>query len=133
MLRSLTLIIKARSGIEAMFKDCKTGGYNLEGSKANIERLTSLILLIAIAYTSTSLKGKTFKQTHQAKYIARLTENSKRDRRHSNFWIGLYGELWINAWDFCFEFVDIMMINNSSKLNNYTRGLKAMSLIKLAV
>ncbi|NET57656.1 MAG: transposase [Symploca sp. SIO2E6] len=23
---------KARSGIEAMFKDCKTGGYNLEGS-----------------------------------------------------------------------------------------------------
>jgi hypothetical protein len=40
---------KARSGIEAMFKDCKSGGYNLEGSKASVERLTNLILLIAIA------------------------------------------------------------------------------------
>jgi len=42
---------KARSGIEAMFKDCKSGGYNLEGSKATIERLTSLVLIIALAYT----------------------------------------------------------------------------------
>jgi len=25
-------VYKARSGIEALFKDCKTGGYNLEGS-----------------------------------------------------------------------------------------------------
>ena len=31
-------------GIEAMFKDCKTGGYNLEGSQANVERLNNLIL-----------------------------------------------------------------------------------------
>lgn len=36
-----------RSGIEAMFKDCKTGGYNLEKSHANNQRLNSLILLIA--------------------------------------------------------------------------------------
>jgi hypothetical protein len=126
-------VYKARSGIEAMFKDCKTGGYNLEGSKANTRRLTSLILLIAIAYISTSLKGKIFRQTHQAKYLARLTENSRRDKRHSNFWIGLYGELWINSWDFCLDFVRIMMNNNSQKSKNYTRGLKAMSLIKLAI
>ena len=32
-------------GVEAMFKDCKTGGYNLEGSKANVQGLTNLILL----------------------------------------------------------------------------------------
>jgi hypothetical protein len=42
---------KCRSGIEAMFKDCKTGGYNLEKSPANNQRLNSLILLIAIAYS----------------------------------------------------------------------------------
>ncbi len=90
-LDSLSEVLKAyraRAGIEAMFKDCKTGGYNLEGSKANNKRLTSLILLIAIAYTATSLRGKMFRQTHFAKYIARLTEKSRRDRRHSNFWIG---------------------------------------------
>ncbi|NEP04756.1 MAG: hypothetical protein F6K25_03960 [Okeania sp. SIO2G4] len=39
-------------GIEAMFKDCKTGGYNLEGSRANTQRITNLILLVAIAYNA---------------------------------------------------------------------------------
>jgi hypothetical protein len=40
---------KCRSGIEAMFKDCKTGGYNLEKSHACDHRLKTLILLIALA------------------------------------------------------------------------------------
>ncbi|WP_019505573.1 transposase [Pleurocapsa sp. PCC 7319] len=42
---------KKRMGIEAMFKDCKSGGYNLEQCQGNDKRLLSLILLIAIAYT----------------------------------------------------------------------------------
>ncbi len=125
-------VYRARAGIEAMFKDCKTGGYNLEGSKVNNKRLTSLILLIAIAYTATSLKGKIFRQTHFSKYLARLTEKSRCDRRHSNFWIGLYGSLWIHAWDFCADFVRIMMNHNRRKLTNYKRGLHAMSIIELA-
>lgn len=29
---------KTRSGIEAMFRDCKSGGDNLEGTKASCER-----------------------------------------------------------------------------------------------
>ncbi len=111
-------VYRARADIEAMFKDCKTGGYNLEGSKANNKRLTSLILLIAVqphsrsetAYTATSLKGKTFRQTHYSKYIARLKEKSRLDRRHSNFWIGLYGSLWIHAWEFCSDFITIDII-----------------------
>ena len=41
---------KKRMGIEAMFKDCKSGGYNLEQCQGNEKRLLSLILLIAIAY-----------------------------------------------------------------------------------
>ena len=43
---------KKRMGIEAMFKDCKSGGYNLENCLGNDQRLLSLILLIAIAYTN---------------------------------------------------------------------------------
>ncbi len=131
-LDSLSEVLKVyqtRAGIEAMFKDCKTGGYNLEGSKANNKRLTSLILLIAIAYTATSLRGKLFRQTHFSKYIARLTEKSRRDRRHSNFWIGLYGSLWIYAWEFCSDFISIMMKHSPQKLTNYQRGLHAMSII----
>ncbi len=42
---------KCRSGIEAMFKDCKTGGYNLESSHTSGQRLMGLILIIAIAYS----------------------------------------------------------------------------------
>ena len=41
--------------IETMFKDYKSGGYNLEGTKANTQRLCSLLLLIAISYTGNIL------------------------------------------------------------------------------
>ena len=34
-----------------MFKDYKTGGYNLESAKANETRLSNWILLIVISYT----------------------------------------------------------------------------------
>ena len=34
-----------------MFKDYKTGGYNLELAKVNETRLNNLILLIAISFT----------------------------------------------------------------------------------
>ncbi len=69
----------------AMFRDYKSGGYNLEGSKANIVRLTNLILLIAIAYTSASLSGKSFKNQGYQKYITRLTEAQRKYRRLGTF------------------------------------------------
>ncbi|GFE70300.1 hypothetical protein [Chroococcus sp. FPU101] len=52
---------KKRAGIEAMFKDCKSGGYNLEASKASNERATRLVLLIAIADTFSTLKGQSIR------------------------------------------------------------------------
>ncbi|MDJ0590834.1 MAG: hypothetical protein QNJ72_12690 [Pleurocapsa sp. MO_226.B13] len=55
--------------------------YNLEGSKANIVRLSNLILLIAIAYISACLKGKSFKNQGHQKYITRLTETQRKYRR----------------------------------------------------
>jgi hypothetical protein len=39
-------VYQKRFGIEAMFKDCKTGGYNLEGSKASPDKLIRIVLLI---------------------------------------------------------------------------------------
>ncbi len=35
-----------RSGIECMFKDCKSGGYNLEGCHVIKSRLFAIVLLI---------------------------------------------------------------------------------------
>ncbi len=50
-LKQAVTAFKCPSGIEAMFKDCKTGGYNLEKSYACDDRLKTLILLIALAYS----------------------------------------------------------------------------------
>ena len=73
-LKSAIAAFKCRSGIEAMFKDCKTGGYNLEKSHANNERLKNLILVIAIAYSCAVLQGQKIKQMGIQKYTGRLTE-----------------------------------------------------------
>lgn len=125
-------VYRHRMGIEALFKDCKTGGYNLEGSKANTHRLTNLILLIAIAYTISALKGKLIKQSGFQKYISRLKEVKRSSRRHSNFWLGLYGDLWIIAWDFLGDIVQNIININRHKIFNYQKGLRAISILKEA-
>jgi hypothetical protein len=124
-------VYQSRSGIESLFKDCKTGGYNLEGTKAGIERLNRLVLLIAMAYTIASLKGDKTRCSHQQKYICRLREVARSQRRHSNFWIGLYGLTWTIGWDFCRIIVEKLMGINRSKLPYFQQGLKAMSLISI--
>jgi hypothetical protein len=124
---------KKRVGIEAMFKDCKTGGYNLEGSKASIERLTRLVLLIAIAYTSSTLKGKIIKVKGQKEYISRLRKIKQNLTKNSNFWIGLYGDVWTITREFVKEWVEELMRLNSNKLPFYHRGLKAMNIIQKAI
>ena len=67
---------KCPSGIEAMFKDCKTGGYNLEKSYAGDDRLKTLILLIALAYSCAILQGRKFKLMGIQKYIGRRVSSS---------------------------------------------------------
>ena len=57
-------------GIEAMFKDYKTGGYNLESAKANEIRLNNLILLILFhtrlaLFKDKKLRTKGFKNIYQ--------------------------------------------------------------------
>ncbi len=59
----------------AMFRDYKSGGYNLEGSRANLVRLTNLIC------EKCGLKGKSFKNQGHQKYITRLTEAQRKYRR----------------------------------------------------
>jgi len=56
---------------------------------------------------------------------------TRQQRRHSNFWIGLYGFTWTIGWDFCQGMVEKLMSVNRSKLSCFQKGLKAMSLIKI--
>lgn len=120
---------KKRMGIEAMFKDCKTGGYNLEHCQGNDQRLLSLILLIAIAYTCAIRKGQEIGFKGVKEYICRLTENLRKTRRHSNFWVGLYGGLWVEAYSMCHDWVEELMILTPNKLPFYQQGIRAKMLI----
>ena len=120
---------KCRSGIEAMFKDCKTGGYNLEKSHANNQRLNSLILLIAIAYSGALLQGQKIKRMGIQKYVGRLTEYGRLIRRHSSFWVGLYGQCWVVGIKSFQDIIIELMRIRRKKLPFFQRGMRAMSLI----
>jgi len=128
-LTSAVQVYKQRYGIEAMFKDCKTGGYNLEGSQASPERLIKLILLIALAMTSAWLLGKRTSLQGQQEYVCRPTEKGRTRRRHSNLWMGLYGESWLVAFHACQLLVEEMLNLSANKKSFYRRGLRAINLI----
>jgi hypothetical protein len=113
-----------------MFKDCKSGGYNLEDSHASDQRLISLVLLIAIAYTCAAMYGKKLKQIGLQKYICRVRELKRFHRRHSSFWVGLYGQLWVAGMEVCSNLATQLMRLKPHKLPYFQRGLRAMRLIQ---
>ena len=70
-----------------------------EGSQVSPDRLIALRILIALAMTSAWLKGKITKLQGQLKYVFRPQQTGRTRRRPSNFWIGLYRENWLIAFD----------------------------------
>lgn len=52
------------------------------------QRLNTLILLVALAYTSALIQGEKIKQMGVQKYICRVKEPKRIQRRHSIFYIG---------------------------------------------
>lgn len=132
-LKAAVKAFKQRSGIEAMFKDCKTGGYNLESTHTTSNRLLSLILLIAIAYSCAFLVGRKIRGIGLQKYIGRLQELKRIYRRHSTFWLGLYGYLWVGTMELWQDLALALIRLKPGKLPNFQRGLRAMSLIQSAL
>jgi hypothetical protein len=134
-LKSLEITLKlyrARFGIEAMFKDCKTGGYNLEKTKVSDPRFLALVLLIAIAYSLNTTRGQHLQQSGTRNYICRSKEAKRTPERHSDFWIGTYGSFWIESMDACSELAFSLMRLKPGKHSHFSRGLTAMRLIQQA-
>ncbi len=121
-----------RSGIECMFKDCKSGGYNLEGCHAVESRLSTIVLLIAIAYTSAIIQGINTRNSDGERYICRPKESVRIQRRHSNFWVGLYSQTWLNNLYPCIDWVGMWMRLNRNKRLYHHRGLRAIDLVQPA-
>jgi hypothetical protein len=116
-----------------MFKDCKTGGYNLEDTKVNDARFLALFLLIAIAYSLAICQGEFLKVMGVQEYICRIEEAQRREPRHSDFWIGLYGQAWGYAMRVWSQLATDLMILKPHKRLYFQRGLNALSLIPSAV
>ena len=129
-LESAILAYKRRFDIEEMFRDFKKGGYNLEDTNVKGERFISLVLLIAIAYTCATIQGKQIKRKGVQKYVARVKEYNRLERRHSSFYVGLYGYNWVNFKDDCIDLVITLMRLNPSKRDYYQKGINAMKLIE---
>jgi len=116
-----------------MFRDFKKGGYNLEGTGVKGDRLIVLVLLIAIAYTTATMQGKKVRRMGLQKYIGRVKEARRTERRHSSFYIGLYGQTWVNFMDECTDTAGQLMKLNRNKSKYYQKGLRAMELILAAL
>lgn len=103
-----------------------------EGSQAQIERLTRLVLLIAIAYTHSTFKGQAIRLRGQAEYIGRNRKVKQILTQNSHFWLGLYGSSWLISPCFLQESMAKLMKLNLNKLPFYQRGLRAMFIIQQA-
>ncbi len=61
------------------------------------------------------------------KYVGRLTECGRPIRRHSSFWMVLYGQCWVFGRKFCHDIVDELMRITLHKLpffRNFSEGIK---------
>jgi hypothetical protein len=134
-LASLEQAIQAyqkRFDIEELFRDCKSGGYNLEDTQVSGKRLIALILLMTIAYSSATMQGRIIKRMAVQKYVGRVKEPGRILRRHSSFSIGLYGQTWVNYRGYCALEVAELMRLNPNKRKYYQKGIRAMELILAA-
>ncbi len=67
------------------------------------------------------------------KYIGRVKEARRTERRHSSFYIGLYGQSWVSFVDQCAGVVADLMRLTRNKCKYYQKGLRAMELILSAL
>ena len=116
-----------RMGIEMMFRDCKLGGYNLEGCKASRLRLNSLLLLIAIAYTQSCLQGNKYRSTATSEYIGRDEKLRGDTSSTSQFWLGNYASDWLMMMDLMSHSVGLLMLHRPQHRLNFHKGLEAVN------
>lgn len=123
-------VYRCRWGIEQLFKDCKTGGYNLEDTKVNETRFLALVLLIALAYTLATMHGQWMKKLGIETYAGRIQEHKDRTPRHSDFCFGLYGQRWRYAMELWADWVLNLIALKPHKRLYFQRGFYALSLMQ---
>jgi len=83
--------------------------------------------------TSAWLQGEKTSTLGNSTYICRQKEAAITRKRHSNFWVGLYGHNWIVAFHECQGWVEELITSIRNKRTFYQRGLKALTQIQQAL
>ena len=125
-------VYRCRWGVEQLFKDCKTGGYNLESTKVNKTRFLALVLLIAIAYSLATLQGQGMKELGIDKYAGRIKEHKDKTPRQSEFSLGLNGQRWQYGMELWADWTLKLMALKPHKRLYFQRGFYALSLMQQA-
>ena len=116
-------------GIEEMFRDCKSGGYNLEGTGLRGNRLNSMILVMSLAYFSSTMRGCEISKYQGKKYVCRPKEFGRIYPRRSTFGVGLDGENWVkNLEQYHQETAELTNLS-SHKRHFYQLGIRAETII----
>src|SRR4028119_364246 len=110
--------------------DCKTVGYDLEGTSLKGDRLINMILLMTLAYCSGIFQGTEMRKKQVQKYVSRRKEPKKRYRRRSTFGVGLDGGKWVNYLEQYSDEVEQLMKLTPSKRRFYQQGMRAATLIQ---
>jgi Transposase DDE domain len=126
-------LYRCRWGIEQFFKDCKTGGYNLEDTKVNETRFLALVLLVVIAYSLATIHGQRMKKLGIEIYAGRIQQHNEQTPRQSDFSFSLYGQLWIYGMELWSDLALKLMALKPHKRLYFQRGFQALSLIQQAV
>ncbi|MBD1851775.1 hypothetical protein [Leptolyngbya sp. FACHB-711] len=61
-----------------------------------------------------------------------MAESTRPQKRHSDFWIGLYGQVWIHSMDLWSNWAEQLMYLKPQKRRFFLQGLRAMRLIQSA-
>ena len=120
---------KKRMGIEEMFRDFQTGGYNLEGSGLTRDRLLKIILLMAIIYRAAIFQCTEIQKKQVQKYVSRRKDKYQKYRRRSIFGLGQDGEQWVNYLDKHSESVRELISLTRNKRRFYQQGIRAATLM----
>ncbi len=132
-LKQTLAVYRCRWGVEQLFKDCKTSGYNLEDTKVNDTRFLALVLLIAIAYSLATMQGQLIKKFRIDIYAGRIQEHKDRTPRQSDFSLGLYGQRWRYGMELWADWALNLIALKPHKQLYYQRGLSALSLMQQAL
>ncbi len=64
------------------------------------------------------------------KYVCRVKETTRTERRHSTFYVGLHGQRWADSVARHAETVSELMRLSPNKLRYYQQGYRAVKLIQ---